>query len=57
MLVVWLTGRFYGQDDGSGHRAALLSGPPGIGKTTTAVIVCKVSWRRTWEIKGRRQLY
>ena len=36
-------GRFYGQDDGSGHRAALLSGPPGIGKTTTATLVCKVS--------------
>ncbi|XP_067615846.1 replication factor C subunit 1 isoform X2 [Eurosta solidaginis] len=28
-------------DDGSFYKAALLSGPPGIGKTTTAVLVCK----------------
>ncbi len=26
-------------DDGSGHKAALLSGPPGVGKTTSAQIV------------------
>ncbi|XP_064652761.1 replication factor C subunit 1-like [Lineus longissimus] len=28
-------------DDGSGHKAALLSGPPGIGKTTTATLVAE----------------
>lgn len=37
-------GKFFNKsDDGSGFRAALLSGPPGIGKTTTATLVCKVS--------------
>ncbi|XP_022300540.1 replication factor C subunit 1-like [Crassostrea virginica] len=35
-------GKFFNKnDDGSGFRAALLSGPPGIGKTTTATLVCK----------------
>ncbi|XP_069105828.1 replication factor C subunit 1-like [Argopecten irradians] len=38
-------GRFFGKDDGAGLKAALLpallSGPPGIGKTTTATLVCK----------------
>lgn len=36
-------GRFGGKDDGSAFKAALLSGPPGIGKTTTAALVCEVS--------------
>ncbi|KAK3087946.1 hypothetical protein FSP39_012701 [Pinctada imbricata] len=40
--VKQIIGRFFNKnDDGSGHRAALLSGPPGIGKTTTATLVCK----------------
>ena len=30
-----------GDPTGAGFRAALLSGPPGIGKTTSAVLVCK----------------
>ncbi|XP_070209411.1 replication factor C subunit 1-like isoform X2 [Littorina saxatilis] len=46
------SGRFYGQDDGSGHRAALLSGPPGIGKTTTAVLVCKDAGFSTVELNA-----
>ena len=30
------------EQDGSSFKAALLSGPPGIGKTSTATLVCKV---------------
>lgn len=38
-----ILGKFFGKDEtGAGLRAALLSGPPGIGKTTTATLVCKV---------------
>lgn len=43
-LIFLCLGKFFNKsDDGSGFRAALLSGPPGIGKTTTATLVCKVS--------------
>ncbi|XP_059674076.1 replication factor C subunit 1 isoform X2 [Gavia stellata] len=35
------TNKTGGKDDGSGFKAALLSGPPGVGKTTTASLVCK----------------
>ncbi|KAI5088040.1 replication factor C subunit 1 [Silurus meridionalis] len=34
-------GKSGGKDDGSAFKAALLSGPPGIGKTTTAALVCE----------------
>ncbi|XP_045140043.1 replication factor C subunit 1 [Echinops telfairi] len=36
-------GKCAGKDDGSSFKAALLSGPPGIGKTTTAALVCQES--------------
>ncbi|XP_010135025.1 PREDICTED: replication factor C subunit 1, partial [Buceros rhinoceros silvestris] len=35
------TNKTGGKDDGAGFKAALLSGPPGVGKTTTASLVCK----------------
>lgn len=31
----------WADQDGGGFRAALLSGPPGIGKTTMSVLICK----------------
>ena len=38
-----------GREDGSSFKAALLSGPPGIGKTTTATLVCQVG-SSTWQM-------
>jgi len=32
---------YHGNDDGSWAKCALLSGPPGVGKTTTAYLVSK----------------
>jgi len=40
--VLYVVVKMRANDDGAGHKAVLLSGPPGIGKTTTAQIVCKV---------------
>ncbi|XP_053560024.1 replication factor C subunit 1 isoform X2 [Bombina bombina] len=33
--------KYGGKDDGGTFKAALLSGPPGVGKTTTAVLACE----------------
>ncbi|XP_025021339.1 replication factor C subunit 1 isoform X2 [Python bivittatus] len=33
--------KFGSKDDGASPKAALLSGPPGVGKTTTAALVCQ----------------
>lgn len=41
-----------GKDDGSGFKAALLSGPPGVGKTTTAALVCEVSLKTQRHVMG-----
>ena len=43
LKIVFTFTALYGRDDGSSFKVALLSGPPGIGKTTTATLVCKVS--------------
>ena len=40
--VFFIPASFFKKDqDGSMHKAALLSGSPGVGKTTTATLVCE----------------
>ena len=42
MILLCYTASFFKKDqDGSSLRAALLSGSPGVGKTTTATLVCE----------------
>ena len=42
MILLCCTASFFKKDqDGSSLRAALLSGSPGVGKTTTATLVCE----------------
>ncbi|XP_022092745.1 replication factor C subunit 1-like isoform X2 [Acanthaster planci] len=42
----------FSKDDGFCFKAALLSGPPGIGKTTTAELVCKELGFKTLELNA-----
>ena len=40
--MIYCAASFFKKDqDGSSHKAALLSGSPGVGKTTTATLVCE----------------
>ena len=42
LLFLFYTASFFKKDqDGSSFKAALLSGSPGVGKTTTATLVCE----------------